>query len=267
VENTFAVVGASEEAHVSGPALEDLIRAAARHSCPLPHMVCTFVLAQLMTTPHRSDLRSTAPSLIGPEFKKCWDALVMEGAIGSSSLNGATPQSERTASLNPNPLDSLSSAWRTLTGERLGTPALSRLSSQICSKYGTLSAKNALAAARMYRVLFPEGTFFSFANDAHRYSQTMDSASMVWEKFGALEGAKSRWLSAWTTAKTLCPADYGADDPYLFVPASAPRFDMKTFARLAGSVDLRDALALAAAPSTKRKVPAPGNLTGIGGLK
>jgi hypothetical protein len=267
VKNTAAIVGASEEAHVSGPALEELMRAAARHSRPLPHMVCTFVLAQLLSTPHRSDLRSTAPSLVGPEFKKCWDALVMEGTIGSSESSGPLPQPALTASLTPNPLDSLSSAWRTLTGERLGIAALSRLSSQICSKYGTLSTKNALASARMYRAMFPEGTFFSFANDAHRYSQTMDSASLVWEKFGALEGARLRWLSTWTTAKTLCPADYGADDPYLFAPAASPSFDVKNFARLAGSVELRDALALAASPSTKKKVPAPESLTGIGGLK
>lgn len=259
-------IGASEEAHVSSSALGELEKAASKHACPLPHMVFIFVLGQLAALPSRSDLRTLIPSLVGPEFRRCLDALVLEGLVSDPSSSSPDSDHRPISEFEPAPLDSLCAAWREMTGESVPAQSIKRLSSQVCSKYGTLSVRNAPLAARMFRSLFPQGTFFSFVNDAHRYAPTMDSASLVWEKFGTSSSANQRWASAWTTAKSLCPADYGADDPYLFVPASNPRFSLEEFGRLAGTVDLRDALALAAAPVSKKRAPTPGPLTGIGGM-
>lgn len=252
---------------MSSSTLNELERVSSKHSCSLPHMVCAFVLWQLASLPHRSELRTRAQSMVGGEFRRCMEALALEGIASSEEV----PGSECTPSLpihpEPTPLDSLCSAWREQSGEHLGDRALKRLSAQVCSKYGTLSVRNANLAAQMFRTLFPEGTFFSFANDAHRYAATMDSASVVWRKFGGTPAARERWMSAWATAKTLCAGDYAADDPYLFVPAANPKFDMENFARLVGTVDLRDAMALASCPSQKKRPPSPEYLTGIGGLK
>lgn len=195
------------------------------------------------------------------------EALSLEGLTAAEEESAPPKTPAIVTKAEPTPLDSLCAAWRTLTGEHLGSRALNRLSAQVCSKYGTLSVRNASLAARMFRDLFPGGTFFSFANDAHRHAATMDSASVVWEKFGALPGARERWMAVWSSAKALCAGDYAADDPYLFVPASSPKFDLENFTRLAGTVDLRDALALASSPAQKRKPPSPEPLTGIGGLK
>lgn len=261
------VFGASEEAHISSSALEELTKVASKHSCSLPHMVFTFVLCQLSALPHRSELRSTAASLVGGDLQRCMDALTLEGLASSLGTSPSSTQAPPASTPPPTPLDSLSASWRELTGEHLGATALGRLSAQVCSKYGTLSVRCAPLAAKMFRDLFPNGTFFSFVNDAHRYSQTMDSASVVWKSFSSGKESRERWLSAWTSAKTSCSGDYGADDPYLFVPAANPKFDIENFARLVGTVDIRDALSLSASPSQKRNPPAPSSLTGIGGLK
>ncbi len=254
----------TDEAHLSGPVFRELERISQVYSCGLSQLVSAFMLDQLSRIPSYSGVAQRIPKIVGPEFEKCRHALSEERLAFAQSI--VPPQSP--AGSTATPLEPLASAWREVAGESFAETYLRRLSSQICSKYGTQSVRTPVLACSMFKNLFPTASFFTFANDAHRFSQTMDSASMVWERISPSPsaGLLEKWAETWACAKESYPGQYVADDPYLFVPAVSPKFSLPDFKRLAGNVDLRDALALAASPVVKRPPPSPGALTGVGEL-
>lgn len=232
-----------------------------RHARGFSQLLSTFVVQQMEAIPHlRNNLPQSPESLIGPEYAECTKVLELEGWI-----EGGSPPALRERKAEPTPLDNLHSAWFTATGESMGALPLRRLSSQICSRHGTSCVRSPALAVAMFRDLFPSASFFSLANDAHKFWQSMDSASSLWPSLRSAPSALERWKSAWAIAKSAYPGSYSSDDPYAFVIAAAPRFDLEEFRRLAGQLELRDALNMAASPQSKRKPPSTERLTGIGG--
>jgi len=247
----------TEEAHVSRSAFDEIVRIASVHKLSVSAVLSAFVFCQLARRPSSKALEEDGETIFGPSLSPCIRALRLEGWLSPLENKKASPQN------SPSSLDALASSWERLTGERLPHLFLKNLAQQAGSKYGPAPIRSPEKLVKMFRDLFPGGSFSSLVADVHRFSSTMDSAAQVWSAAPAPLASLEKWEKAWIIAKTTYPGSLTAEDPYLFVPAISSRFDVSEFRRLAGSLELRDALSMAAMPQCRLTAPNRASLTGI----
>jgi hypothetical protein len=256
-EEKFCPPVTTEEAHVSSAAFDEIAKLSESYSLPVSSLLSTFVFCQLSNISNSIAIRHAPDRLFGPDFAQCVDAFQLEGWLLPLRHAVTSPPVEQS------PLGDLVSAWSELTGEKLPALFLKNLTAQVRSKYGSCAARSPKKIVKMFRELFPEASFSSLLSDTHRFSLTIDSAAQVWDAVSDPQSSRKKWGEIWRIAKIAYPGTPAADDPYIFVPAISPRFSAQEFKKLAGSLELKDALALSACPSGKRMPPDRSALTGV----
>lgn len=231
-------------------ALRDI---AAKHKCPAGSLTGVYVAAGLDTW--MPDFRKSMVAIFGKDADRAIDALHLEGWLGSSNSETAVKGGGMGEAVQ-NPVDGLAEAWTRITGEAIPVLTKRRLYSQMCSQFSGGPAKMPHEAARLYKTLFPKGSFSSFVTDAYKYCDSMDKAAAGLGA-GMVDGKiLERWKGIWAKASKVLPGSKFSSDPYVFFCCAAnPDFNENLFERNLASYSPWDAMA--GSVRKKKRQPEP----------
>jgi hypothetical protein len=250
IEKTYAVI--------DGDTFDYLIDVSRKHNCEAGTLLGIYVAAQLDTwKPH---FKKSMAYFFGKSSEKALDALHLEGRKlpcdkHSEASAGAVLENEdkdRAAFLTP--VDKLAQAWEGAGGDQVAGITKRRLHSQTAAKYTDGTVKMPRVAARIYRSLFPDGTFQTFVTDCFRYPSSIDQASVVLGGSELSSGTFERWKTIWKVAAGANPAVRAAGDPYLFLCCALnPLFDCPAFSKNIETYTLWDAITVSTSRRAKKQ--------------
>lgn len=215
-----------------------------KHKCGAGDLMGVYLAAGLEDW--MPDFRKSMTSTFGKGAEKAIDALYLEGWLIPLNKGGKTlAKKEQIDTPLDTPVEALGRAWVRLTGETVPPLAKKRLYSQMCVAHPGGPSKLTDEVARLYRTLFPNGTFSSFVSDAYKHSDSMDKAAGV-ASLGQIENdTLQRWKTIWAIATRLLPGSKFSSDPYVFFCCAVnPRFNEKLFEKNLTAYSPWDALQL-----------------------
>jgi hypothetical protein len=224
---------------------------AKKHKCDTGTFFGVFLAAGLGEW--RPDFRRSMGAIFGEKAGKAIDALHLEGWIGQ---NGGATRGEPEKMTISTPVDALAAAWGKLTREKIPMLTRKRIYSQMCSLHPGGPVKFPTEAAGLYSKLFPEGSFQSFVNDAYKYPDSFDRASVGARGVSISSDLTERWRKIWTIASLAEPCSKFASDPYVFFCCALnPNFNERLFAKNIRTYSPWDAIE--SSLKTKKKQPDP----------
>jgi hypothetical protein len=243
--------GKTAYAVIDGEVFDGLHEIAKKHGCDMGVLIGVYVGGLLDRW--APDFEKSMLYFFGKGAGAALNALHLEG-WRSRLAEVSTSEPSQGGGGFSTPIDHLAEGWRKAGGEEVAGVTKRRLHNQMSPKYPDGPVRLILEGARLYRKLFPEGTFQTFVGDAYRYAPSMDEACVATEGREIGQEILGRWRSIWSVAGIGQPSSKVATDPYLFLCCSLnPLFDEKAFASNLETYNIWDAMALSAGKRAKKQ--------------